>query len=72
MTTDLPVAKILIKYNNSLEENDDEEEKEPIDIELIEQNADPEIIKMLLNLNDRMYKKKTRKIFLWLTSLRIT
>ena len=38
MATGLPVAKILIKYNsNNLEEND-EEEKEPINIELIEKN----------------------------------
>ena len=42
MTTGRPVAKTLIKYNNSLEENDEEEdEKEPIDIELTEQNTDP-------------------------------
>ena len=33
MTTRRPVTKILIKYNNNLEEND-EEEKEPIYIEL--------------------------------------
>ena len=36
MATGRPVAKILIKYNrNNLEEND-EEEKEPINIELSE------------------------------------
>ena len=41
MATDLPIAKTLIKYNsNNLEEND-EEEKEPINIELTEQKADP-------------------------------
>ena len=41
MATDLPIAKTLIKYNsNNLEEND-EEEKEPINIELTEQKKDP-------------------------------
>ena len=51
--TGLPVTKSLIKYNsNSLEEN--EEEEEQIDIELSEQKADPELIKMLLTLNDQV------------------
>ena len=39
MATRRPVAKALIKYNNNLEEN--EEVKEPIDIELTEQKTDP-------------------------------
>ena len=40
-TTGRPVAKVLIKYNsNNLEEND-EEEKEQINIELNEQKTDP-------------------------------
>ena len=70
MATGKPFSKTLIKYNsNNLEEND-EEEKEPIDIEFTEQNADYEMMKMLLTLDNRMYKKKTRKILLWLTSLR--
>ena len=47
------------------------EEKEPIDIKFTEQNIHPEMMKMLLTLDDRMYKKKTRKILLWLTSLRV-
>ena len=34
-----PVTKTLIKYNKNLEEN--EEEKEPINIELTEQKKDP-------------------------------
>ena len=38
MAAGLPVAKALIKYNNSLKEN--EEEKESIDIELTEQKTD--------------------------------
>ena len=42
MATRRLVVKILIKYNsNNLEEND-EEEKEPIDIEFTEQKAGPE------------------------------
>ena len=42
MATGRPVAKTLIEYNiNYLEEND-EEKKEPIDIEFTEQNADHE------------------------------
>ena len=70
MTTGLPIAKTLIKYNsNSLTEND-EEEKVPIDIEFAKQKADPEMMKMLLALDDQVHKKK--KILLWLTSLKIT
>ena len=53
MATGLPVALSLIKYNiNRLEEND--EEKEQIDIDFTEQKADPEMMKMLLTLNDRI------------------
>ena len=40
METGRPVAKTLIKYNNNLEEID-EEEKKPINIELTEQKTDP-------------------------------
>ena len=53
MATGLSVAKILIKYNNSLEVND-EEEKEPIDNEFTEQKADHKMMKMLLTLDDQM------------------
>ena len=54
MATCLLVEKTLIKYNiNSLEEND-EEEMEPIDLEFAEQKAEPEMMKMLLTLNDQM------------------
>ena len=49
MAIDLLVAKTLIKYNN-LEEND-EEEKEPINIELTEQKQNIIMMKMLLNLD---------------------
>ena len=52
MATGLPVTKTLIKYNNRLKEND-EEEKEPIDIEFTDQNTDPEMMKMLLTLDDQ-------------------
>ena len=69
MVTGRPVAKTLIEYNNNLEEND-EEEKESINIEFTEENQIFIMMKMLLTLNDQMYKKKTRKILLWLTSLR--
>ena len=53
-------------------EEKDEVEKKPIDIELTEQKANPEMMQMLLTLNDQVYKKKTEKILLWLTSLIIT
>ena len=70
MATGRSVAKTLIKYNNNNLEENDEEENELINIELTEQKANPEMVKMLLTLNDQMYKKKTRKILFWLTSLR--
>ena len=70
LETGLPFAKTLIEYNNSLEKTEDEE-KEPTDIEFTEQKADPEIMKMLLTLDGRVYKK-TRKTLLWLTSFKIT
>ena len=47
-------CKTLFKSSsNSFEEND-EEEKEPIYIELTEQKADPEIMKMLLTLDGQV------------------
>ena len=58
MATVLPVSKTLIKYNsNNLEEND-EEEKEPINIEFTEENQILIMIKMILTLDDQMYRKK--------------
>ena len=42
MVASLPVAKTLIKYNSNSSEENDEEEKEPIDIEFTEQKTDPE------------------------------
>ena len=53
MATGRPVAKILIKYNSSCSEKNDEKEKEPIDIEFTDPNADPEMMKMQLILDDR-------------------
>ena len=41
--------------------------KEAIDIEFTQQIAAPEMIKMLLTLDDLVYKMKMRKILLWLT-----
>ena len=41
LATGRPVAKTLIKYNSNSFEVNDEEEKEPINIELTEQKADP-------------------------------
>ena len=40
MATGRPVANTLIKFNNNLEEKD-EEEKEPINTELTEHKTDP-------------------------------
>ena len=53
LATGRPVAKILIKYNNSLEVND-EEEKEPINIELTKQKQILIMMKMLLTLDDQV------------------
>ena len=41
LTTGRPFAKTLIEYNCNDFEYNDGEEKEPIDIEFTEQNADP-------------------------------
>ena len=41
LATRSPVAKTLIKYNSKNLEENDEGVKEPIDIELTEQNTDP-------------------------------
>ena len=58
MATDLPVARTLIKYNKNLEKND-EEEKEPINIQLTEQKTDPyNDEKNILTLNDQMEKEE--------------
>ena len=41
MATGWPVAKILIKYKNNNLEEIDEEEKEPINIELTDKKTEP-------------------------------
>ena len=57
MATGRPVAKALIKYNNNLEENE-EEDKEPINIEPTEQKQILIMMKMLLTLDVKIFKKK--------------
>ena len=52
LTTGRPVAKTLIKYSRNNFRENDKEEKEPIEIEFTEQKAGPEVMKMLLTLND--------------------
>ena len=70
MATGRPVAKTLIKYNkNNLEEHD-EEDREPIHIELNEGKTDPYNDKNTIDFRWSDVKK-TRKILLWLTSFRI-
>ena len=54
MATGKPVTKILIKYNNNNLEENDEEEKEPINIELTDQKQFLIMMKMLLTLNDQI------------------
>ena len=70
LATDRLVSKTLIKYNSNISEENEEDEKEPIDIEFTEQKAGLEIMKMIFTLDDWMYKMKTRKMSLWLTSLK--
>ena len=67
MTTGrLVEAKELIKYNNKGFEENDEEEKKPIHIELTEQKAGL-MMKMQLTLDDQMYKEKMKKSLIRLT-----
>ena len=56
-----PVSnKNLIEYNsNNLEGNG--KENEPIDIEFTEQKAYPEIMKMLLILDDNYFSSRSRE-----------
>ena len=56
-----------MKENEEEEEEEEEEEKkEPIDIEFTEPNVDSEMMKMILTLDDRVYKIKMKKILLWI------
>ena len=52
MATGLPVAKNFMEYNNNNLEENDEKEKEPINIELTEHKTDPYMMKMLSTLID--------------------
>ena len=64
MATGRPVTKTLIKYNsNNLEEND-EEEKEPINIKLTDQKHIFIMMEMLLTLNDQLKKEVEEDIAL--------
>ena len=54
MATGKPVAKTLIKYNNNNLEENDEEKKEPINIELTDKKQILIMMKMLLTLNDQI------------------
>ena len=64
MATGTPDAKILIKYKSNNLEKNNEEEEEPINIDFTEQKSGPEMMKMLLALDNQVYKKKTRKILI--------
>ena len=55
MATERPVAKTLFEYNSNNMEENNEEEKEPINIEINEQKQILIMIKMLLTLDDQMY-----------------
>ena len=65
MATGTPVAKILIKYKSNNLEKNNEEEEEPINIDFTKQKSGSEMMKMLLTLDNQVYKKKkTRKILI--------
>ena len=64
LATGLPIAKALIKYNSNSLEQIDEEEKEPINIELTEQKQILIMVKMLLTLDDRKNNKLKWKILI--------
>ena len=54
MTTGLPVAKNLIEYNSNRLDENDEEEKEPINIELTDQKIESFNDENTFDLNDQM------------------
>ena len=64
------VAKILIKYNSNCLEEIIKRRKNQLTFSLL--NKMLMLMKMLLTLDDQVYRKKTGKILLWLTSLKIT
>ena len=63
MATGRPVVKAIIKYNSNCLEENNEEEKEPVDAEFTEQNAGLEIIKMDFTIDDQVCKKTGRYCF---------
>ena len=54
METGWPVSEILIKCNNNNLVENDEEDKEPINIELTDQKQIIIMMKILLALNDQI------------------
>ena len=62
--TGRPVTKILIKYNSNNSEENNEEEKEPIDIELTEHKQILIMMKILLTLNDQVKEEVEEDIAL--------
>ena len=62
MATGRPDAKTLIKYNSNCLEENENEVKESINIELTKQNQILLMMKILLTLGDRMYKKNEENI----------
>ena len=64
------VVNILIEYNSNCLEENEEEEKESINIELIELKVSPVNFDMIFTLDGKMHKEKTRNTLLRLTSLR--
>ena len=62
LATGFSVAKTLIEYNSNCSE-ENEEERMPIYIELTEQKKVLKMIKMLLTLEDQMYKKRLGRYY---------
>ena len=60
MAADLPVTKTLIKNNSYSSEENDEEEKEPIDIEITEQKDRPEMMKFAIDFRWSGVKEERR------------
>ena len=58
MATGRPVVKTLIKYNNNSLEENDEEEKEPINIELNEKKKQILIMMKMLNMYSKIEIKE--------------
>ena len=70
MATGLLVAKTLIKYNRIALRKMIKKRRSQLILSLLSKTMILKLMKMWLTLDGRMCKKKTRKILLWLTSLR--